>query len=187
VNPPPAPAERFALIIEALCQALARRGGVRRGAFGGLPGPLLILIWTRLRRLAARFNTLARPACPAPSRNPTPRPARTRPNAPCPLPRGFAWLLRLVPESACGGAGLRSFLAEPETLALLETRPELGRVLRPLCRMLGLRLPAILRLPARRPSRAATPDPIHNPPPPRLKAPRLPPAPALPPLEFSVT
>jgi hypothetical protein len=51
---PLAPADRLALIIEGLCQAVARKGGIT-----GLAGPFLILIWTRLRRTVTRFTRAA--------------------------------------------------------------------------------------------------------------------------------
>ena len=43
------------------------------------------------------------------------------------------------------------FLAEPELAALLRDAPQAGRLLRPLCRMLAIPVPAPLRLPARPP------------------------------------
>ena len=136
-------AGRFALVIEGLCHAVARRGG--RG--GGIPGPLLILIWSRLRRMAARFTRLAAQGQagfgPAPSRMaaPRPRPApKPLTRAPVQPPRSFAALLRLVPETAQLTGQLRHLLADPEMTALLATTPELGRILRPLCHMLGIRL-----------------------------------------------
>jgi len=54
------------------------------------------------------------------------------------LPRGFAWLIRLAPETACGAEQLRYFLADPEVAALLAAAPRMAQALRPLCRMLGV-------------------------------------------------
>jgi hypothetical protein len=55
------------------------------------------------------------------------------------LPRGFGWLLPLVPqEAACFAGQMRGVLAEPEMVALLAAAPQARRVLRPLCRMLGI-------------------------------------------------
>ena len=48
-----APADRFALIIGSLLQAVAEQGGKR------IAGPLTMLIWSRLRRMAARFAAIA--------------------------------------------------------------------------------------------------------------------------------
>ena len=126
------PADRFALIIEGLRQAVARRGG----GLGRLPGPLLILIWTRLRRYAARFARYA--ATPTPSRLARPHPARPRRAGLSPLPRRKAWLLRLMPETATCASQLSHFLNEPDVASLLQDAPQLGRVLRPLCRMLNI-------------------------------------------------
>jgi hypothetical protein len=54
-------------------------------------------------------------------------------------PLGFAWLLPLVPgDGACFAGQLRTMLAEPAMVALLEASPQARRVLRPLCRMLGI-------------------------------------------------
>ena len=142
---------RFALFIEALRHAVARRGGR-----GGLPGPLLVLIWSRLRRMAARFTQLAErgparsgpagsgpagigttlSAVKAPGASAAPQP-RTR--ASLQPSRSFASLLRLVPETAQLTGQLRHLLADPEMAPLLAATPELGRILRPLCHMLGIR------------------------------------------------
>jgi hypothetical protein len=47
-------ADRLALIIEGLCQAVAARGPKIPASV-----PLIVLAWTRLRRLSARFASLA--------------------------------------------------------------------------------------------------------------------------------
>jgi hypothetical protein len=140
----PAPADHFALIIEGLCHAVARRGGI----LGGLAGPLIILVWSRLRRLATRFAH----ATTTPYRPARPRPGRLRRSPKLPLPSRKAWLLRLAPETASGASQLRHFLADPEIATLLATDPRFGRILRPLCQMLGVRATGIrpaqaLRLP----------------------------------------
>ena len=116
---PPAPAERFARLIDGLCRAVAARS-----FRGGLAGPLIILIWSRLRRLGVRFARLAARieagALPVARRRPTAsRPARP---APPRLPRGFAWLVRLVPQASAYGSQLQHLLAEPEMAALLDRR-----------------------------------------------------------------
>jgi hypothetical protein len=149
---PLAPADRLALIIEGLCQAVARRGGVGVGGLAGsrLAGPLLLLIWSRLRRITARFtrHTLV-PFCPQAVPETVPetviaaalKPSRRRPQSasPPPLPRRKAWLLRLIPETASGASQLRYFLADPEVASLLAAAPKLQAILRPLCHMLGIR------------------------------------------------
>ena len=156
--PPPnqTPAARFALIIEALCRAIAARSARHR-----LAGPILLLLWSRLRRTAARFARLAaridaglppvarhRPAAP--------RPPRVRPKPR--LPEGFAWVVRLVPEAACSASQLQHLLEDPQVAALIEAAPPMGRLLRPLCRMLGVRPPPGLTPP--RPAAAGQVRPV---------------------------
>ena len=145
---PPTPQARFAGIIDLLC-----RGVAARIAGGRLAGPLIILICSRLRRMGIRFGRLAarveagrpsrarrRPAAPRPPRARAPRKPR--------LPQGFAWVIRLVPYTAAGSASqLQHLLAEPDMAALIAAAPSVGRLLRPLCRMLGVRPPPALRLP----------------------------------------
>jgi hypothetical protein len=133
----PAPADRFALLIEGLCRALAARS-----AGGALAGSLIILIWGRLSRMAVRFSRLAA-RCHAGRLPPRPvrrRPARSGP-PPARLPKNFAWLVRLVPQAAAGASQLQHLLATPELAALVAAAPQAGRILRPLCRMLGVRPP----------------------------------------------
>ncbi len=153
-------ADRFAYIMGVLCQAVAARGAVI--------GPIHILIWKRLSRTGQRFARLvarvrsgelpsARPAgCRArqakrrKSDDPTDRPVER-------LPRGLAWLLRLVPEAAVYGSQLNHLLSDPEMVALLTAAPQMGRLLRPLCQMLGIRLSDHpLLQPARRMREAAS-------------------------------
>ncbi len=63
------------------------------------------------------------------------------------LPRGFAWLVRLVPYKAAGfGSQLRHLFGDPEFVALLAASPQLRSTLRPLCRMLGIEPEVISRL-----------------------------------------
>ena len=168
------PADRFALIIEGLCQAVARRCGL-----GGLAGPFIILIWSRLRRLKARF---ARHATISP---PSSRPAAKRPVSPTRqsrlllLPRRSAWLLRLVPETASGASQLRHFLADPDVAALLVEAPQLRRILRPLCRMLGIRPARALPPPDTAPTAPTAPSTPSDAPP--QAAPQAAPPAAVPP------
>lgn len=135
-----APQQRLAAILDLLCRAVAERGGR-----GFLAGPLVILIWVRLNRLAGRILRLvARIEAGEAPRTPRPRgprPHRSRPPRP-PLPRGKAWLVRLVPElAACAGSQLQYLLTEPDMQALAAADPRIGRLLRPLCHMLGLAPP----------------------------------------------
>ncbi len=159
---PTTPDARFAAIIHLLCQVVAARGGR-----GGLAGPLVVLVWRRLRRYGVRFAGLAarlaagtlrpprcrRVAAPAAETDAAPAPRRVRPAEP--LPRGRGWLIRLVPRAAPGASQLRHLLTAPEMAELLAAAPQAGRILRPLCRMLGVALPQFLVLPKRPPRKAA--------------------------------
>src|SRR4051794_25959154 len=138
--------DRLALIVEGLCRALAARGAKDRSAV-----PLIVLAWTRLRRLSARFASLAATvragrlaAAPAARGRADPRPALPRraippasqpeawpatpslPVSPLPnrLPREFGWLLRLAPEAAAYGGQVQHLLADPELAALLAEVPQ---------------------------------------------------------------
>jgi hypothetical protein len=118
-----------------------------------------MLLHSRLTRLAQRFAALA-----ARAEAGTLRPPRRRSRNKSPprerqprLPQNFAWLIRLVPEAACFGSQLQHLLSQPEMAALLETAPQAGRLLRPLCRMLAIPVPPALRLPPR------PPPPDHEP------------------------
>ena len=54
-------------------------------------------------------------------------------------PGGFCWLVKMAGWQAAGyGSQLRAVLQTPEMVALLTASPEVGRVLRPVCRMLGI-------------------------------------------------
>ena len=155
--PAPDLARTFSLIVDGLCRTTAARSAVDRFA-----GPLLILIFARLRRLSARFAALAarvevqmvqggplpppKPAPPAPGR-PAAAAARQRRGGTTRLPQSFAWLIRLVPGTAAYAGQVQTLLADPQTAALLAAAPQAGRILRPLCRMLAVPLPDYPRFP----------------------------------------
>ncbi len=149
--------DRFTPIIEGLCLAAAARLGAP-GPTRWTSGPLMVLLWCRLRRIAARFAALAARTSvrrraflrTGAVSSPPPRPRTTRQ---C-LPRRFAWLVRLVPEAACHGTQLQHLLSDPAMAELLAASPQARRILHPLCRMLGVS-PATAR-PAS-PKRAETP------------------------------
>jgi len=123
------------LIVAGLQKAAAARAGRDHAV-----APLVTLLWTRLARLTARFDALVarltaghlpaeRPAAPA---RPRTRSARKAPAAGLRLPRGRAWLIRLLPgEAASYGCQLQALLADPQMAALLAAAPEAGRILRP--------------------------------------------------------
>ena len=192
--PPPTPAGRFAGIIGLLCRNVAAQiAGGRPNGPRGLPlaGPLIVVIWNRLRRIGERFARLAARIGAGKLRRRTTRrpgmaPSASRPQRPTPpqppLPRGFCWLLRLVPETTHGRTQLYHLLADPQMAALIAASPEMGRILRPLCRSLGIPPLPILLPPRPAPAPEPPAPPAAAPPP---AAPRNPPAtpePAAPPL-----
>lgn len=162
--PLPSVADRVAGIIDALCRAVPTLIARDRSA-----GPLTILIYGRLRRLAGRFAALAARVAagtlPAPRRRCPEMPAARPARPPRLLPDGFGWLARLVPGAACFGGQLQHLLlTDPEMASLLAAAPQAGRMLRSLLWMTAIRpLPEILRRPARQArsattTRAAIPD-----------------------------
>ncbi len=188
----PALADRFAHLVEGLRRAIAARGvGL------GLALPLMLLLWSRLRRTAERFARLAAKVragtLPPPRRRlRSPRPARPQPLR---LPRGVAWLLRRLPQAAAAASQLQHLLADPAMADLLAAAPQAGRLLRPLCQMLGVRPPPARSLSSGRkqagpvgpppPVRPAAPSrPACRPRPPPRARPRIlsPPVPGIPPV-----
>jgi hypothetical protein len=106
-------ARRFA----AVMAMLARHGAIRHGA-------------TRRGEASGRGFSLEKPR------------KRTRPFAPrtrCPIPTTPAWLIAaLRHEAAAYASQLAHLLAEPGMAELLDAAPAAKRLLRPLCRMLGI-------------------------------------------------
>ena len=166
------PAERFAMIMESVFQALAAQG-VR----GAVVGALLFLVCGRLRTAAARVLVLAARLEAGTLRLRPPREWRPSPRRPDPpasaqapklrLPRGFGWLARRVQTARFGRSQLAHLLAQPDMAALIEAAPPIGRQIRPICRMLGVRPPPGLFPPRRRrqptPQGAASPSPRPSP------------------------
>jgi hypothetical protein len=151
--PSPSPAERLAGLIDRLCKAVAAHG-VR----GLLTAPLILLLWSRLSRMAQRARRLAaRMAAGAPLSTPrrhaAPRSAPSRPYIR--LPRGVTWLVRVVPATSVGAAQLQFLLDDPEMAAIADS-PPMRRLLRPLCRMLGVQPPPVTK-PAPPPAAASQP------------------------------
>jgi hypothetical protein len=163
---PLSPTDRFSCLIEGLFEDVAAAAPL-----GWVAIPLIKLLWRRLRRMSRLFAAiLARfraGTLPAPGSAPR-RPAPARPAAasdpshgPRPLdqPRRFGWVLQMTYAAMVRRFDLVEMLDDPETVALVAGAPQLGRVLRPLCRMLALKPPAWLRLPRRRASRPPPPRP----------------------------
>ena len=178
-------AELFALILRGVREAIAA-GGLKAGAD---LLPLIIPASGRVSRLSARFVALVaavragrfaarRPSSGSdqiPARKSRPQPVAEDaqaamsglpvPPKPVRLPRGFGWMLRFGSAVACHRSQLEHWLlTNPELGQVLEAAPrEAGRILRPLCHMLGIVPPPALRLPPRpprvRPKPAAAPRP----------------------------
>jgi hypothetical protein len=164
--PAPSLAHTFSMVIAGLCRVTASRIAIDRFA-----GPLLIRIFTRLHRLAARLTLLVtqvqagkRPP-PCPGRPTAARHDRRKAR----LPDNRGWLLRVVPGAAEYAGQVQALLDDPQTAALLETAPQAGRLLRPLCRMLALPLPDFLRQP--KPQSAPPPTGANNADPPAGSSP----------------
>ena len=136
------PYANLAVVIRALMVAVADWGGRRF-----LSGPLTVLIWGRLSRICLRMERLAARFEAGQVCRPGPRlVARAsvvskafavRP--PRLWPTCFGWAVRLMAWQAAGyGSQLRAVLGEPQMVALLIAAPQAARILRPVCRMLGI-------------------------------------------------
>jgi len=131
----PALARRFAVIMAGLGALIARR-------FLKMPhlARFTLLLWGRLNRAVRRLqhaltHTPAKPLAPR-LRAHRASAAQDRPLA---LPRGRGWIVReLGWEAAVFMGQLETLLAEIESQAVLAATPGAGRVLRPICGMLGV-------------------------------------------------
>ncbi len=146
------PDGRFAWITAALCRAVAAALG------RGLDGPMILLVWRRVKRAESLLLALAERVrrgqyrggvvrrCGGPDAGSVdavvigPIGAGLGNGAGWRrLPRRFGWLVGLLPFEAGGYASqLSHMLAEPEMVALLRDVPQAGRILGPLCWMLGI-------------------------------------------------
>ena len=151
---------RFVMAIGGLCEAIGR-------AFNPNPNPPVpgLSIYNYILRTRARFERLmARLLAGIPHRARKPREKsqhresdRKTPRLRLPTRKG--WLAaELRDYSHFYAAGLRDTLNTPETATLIAQSPQAQRLLRPLCRMLGLTIPAIAPLP-RRPRKPRLPKP----------------------------
>ena len=120
-----------------------------------LPPETWNLLLARLSRAAARFqalfdrwrsNTLPRPCKP----RATPLPSRVGQAAAPRLPSAHVWVVAHVGWQAAGYASQIGYLLDDaEMPEFLTAAPQAGRILRPLCHMLGIQQPNWLKLPAR--------------------------------------
>ncbi len=129
-------------------------------------GVVSVAVWKRGRKFQQRFlalyarwkaGTLPKPRV---RKSTSPRPSPQSGEGACGaggagaaglLPRAFAWLHRMLPSSAATlGSGVESLIHEhPEMKAFVAEVPQAGRMLRPICKMVGLKLPEYLALPKR--------------------------------------
>ena len=160
-HPPP---ERFRHLIDVITRAVvAHTGWDQRMSL-----TLIGLITERLRGIKWTFLRLA--ACIQAGRYRrravSPRPRDASGHAPPirgadPLPKKSGWLEDLLPETVQFRGFVDQMLRSPEMEALIRAAPDaLGRPLRSLCRMIGLRPPPIL---ARPPRAAPAPTPAPTP------------------------
>ena len=127
-------ARRFAMIMAGLGALIARRF-VKMPHLSGFT----VLLWSRLNRAVRRLHR----ALISPGRVRAPRvPARGTHMArerPLALPSGRGWIVRELGWEAAAYLGyLEALLAEIETQAALAEALRAGRILRPICRMLGV-------------------------------------------------
>jgi hypothetical protein len=56
------------------------------------------------------------------------------------MPRRFGWLQHLVPDTHMSAGRLSHLLQQPEMAAMFAAAPQVGRIRRPLCQILGVRM-----------------------------------------------
>jgi hypothetical protein len=103
---------------------------------------LLVVVWGRIGRMRVRLERLIalwRAGMLPQTRAPRAGMARVGVRAPpSALPRAPAWLVAAVAEAAGFGAQLEQMLSQDECVEFLAAVPQARRILRPLCRMLGV-------------------------------------------------
>lgn len=131
----------LAVIVQGLCRQVAAHIARDRAA-----GPWIVLVWSRISRIGQRFSRIH--ALYLAGTLPKPRRSYrlTKPRAPAKrpklvLPAHGPWLLQKIPETALYGGELRQMLDDPQMPALLAAAPQLHRILRPLCLMMGVEPP----------------------------------------------
>ena len=141
-------AESFSLLMLGLKAVIAEVAAPDRSRTA-----FLVFVWGRLSHMVVRFEklyarwragTLPKARGPRPPRTPREEDnAKPRETPPFRLRGGRMWLVRHVQKSAAFASQLRHLLAtDPEIPAFLQACPQAGRILRPLCRALGVNLPA---------------------------------------------
>lgn len=134
-------ADPFTRIVMALCDLIAARLSRPLTIRQRLARPLLLLLWSSLRRRIVRFARLAARAGPPDPRSPTgARDAGAGVRRPVDrLPRGHGWIIWLLGSEAAALAGQLSYLmGGAEMAAFLAGTPRAARLLRPLCHGLAI-------------------------------------------------
>lgn len=138
----PESVRRFGLILARLAATVAWRF-LREPALVALIVPLWNWLNRAVRRLERAMTgpAVARAAVAKQARGPRAQGVR--------LPGGRGWLVRVLGhEAAASASQLQHLLNDPEMQAMLVALPAVGRVLRPVCRMLGVTEVAGLAAPA---------------------------------------
>ncbi len=138
----------------------------------------VMLILARIQSLPQRLQAIAdrlaagtlRPAAPPVSRSPSTKPRPPTQSWPDRMPGSHAWLVRLSLPFAPFGTQLAHLLRDPEMQALIQAAPQVRRLFRPLCCMLGC---TVLKPPPA-PQPPAPKPPAPKPPAPKLPAPKFP-------------
>ena len=121
--------------------------------------PLLVAVWGRIARMRARLERLValwragklpKPRmardrqADKPADEPAGRPARAKQS----YPSSRGWLAARVWEATAFRGQLEHLLSREDCLAFLAAVPQAGRILRPLCHMLGVEtMPEVIRKP----------------------------------------
>ncbi|HEX3348077.1 MAG TPA: hypothetical protein VHS58_08260, partial [Acetobacteraceae bacterium] len=151
-------AERFSRVIHLVLQGLGSRYRADSILGPAVAAALLNLIALRLQNLRRRFltlveriqaGTLRKLPEPGQGRRRNPSARKPRPNllAQYGVKDRWGWVVNI----ACrNGDELQALLEDPEMQARIAAEPRrMGRILRPLCRMLGVgEIPDLLRLPS---------------------------------------
>ena len=145
----PSPPDLFNSLIERLFGDIETRATNPWGRLTFVELLLIKLIWRRLRRMRRRFATilahLRAGTLPPPSDRAS-RPAADRPARPPRPSRRFGWVIHAISYFVwMRHYELQELLDDPETQPLVAAAPQLGSVLRPLCRMLKVRPPTWLQ------------------------------------------